>query len=55
VTSIVVTHDIHSAFRVGDRIAFLEGGVIRFDGSVHEARQADVPLLRRFLKGGGYA
>lgn len=55
VTSIVVTHDIHSAFRVGDRIAFLDGGTIRFDGGVAEARKTDDPLLRRFLKGGGYA
>ena len=55
VTSIVVTHDIHSAFRVGDRIAFLDQGTIRFDGGVEQARQTDDPLLRRFLKGGGYA
>ena len=55
VTSIVVTHDIHSAFRVGDRIAFLDEGTIRFDGEVDEARRTDDPLLKRFLKGGGYA
>ncbi len=54
VTSIVVTHDIQSAFTVGDRIAFLHEGRIRFDGTVDEARQADEPLLRRFLQGGGY-
>ena len=55
VTSIVVTHDIHSAFRVGDRSAFLDEGTIRFDGEVDEARRTDDPLLKRFLKGGGYA
>jgi len=54
VTSIVVTHDIVSAFTVGDRIAFLHEGRIRFDGSVAEARSADEPLLQRFLKGGSY-
>jgi len=54
VTSIVVTHDIHSAFRVGDRIAFLDEGRIRFDGTVADARASDDPLLRRFLEGGGY-
>ena len=54
VTSIVVTHDIHSAFTVGDRIAFLHEGGIRFDGSVAEAKRTDEPLLRNFLQGGGY-
>lgn len=54
VTSIVVTHDIHSAFAVGDRVAFLHRGEIYFEGSVDEARTADVPLLREFLSGGGY-
>jgi len=54
VTSIVVTHDIRSAFAVGDRVAFLDRGRIRFEGSAEEARHADEPLLRAFLAGGGY-
>lgn len=54
VTSIVVTHDIHSAFTVGDRIAFLHEGRIHFDGTVDEAKSTDEPLLRNFLRGGGY-
>jgi phospholipid/cholesterol/gamma-HCH transport system ATP-binding protein len=54
ITSIVVTHDIHSAFTVGDRIAFLHEGRIAFDGSVDEARQTTEPLLQQFLQGGGY-
>jgi len=54
VTSIVVTHDIHSAFTVGDRIAFIHEGRILFDGSVEEARQTSEPMLRNFLHGGGY-
>jgi phospholipid/cholesterol/gamma-HCH transport system ATP-binding protein len=54
VTSIVVTHDIHSAFTVGDRIAFLDEGRIAFDGTVEEARRTSDPLLRRFLEGSGY-
>ena len=54
VTSIVVTHDIHSAFTVGDRIAFLHEGTMHFDGTVEEARQSTEPLLRNFLSGGGY-
>ena len=54
VTSIVVTHDIHSAFTVGDRIAFLREGKILFDGSVEAAKASDEPLLKNFLQGGGY-
>jgi phospholipid/cholesterol/gamma-HCH transport system ATP-binding protein len=54
VTSIVVTHDIHSAFTVGDRIAFLHEGKIHFDGTVAEAKDSGEPLLRNFLQGGGY-
>jgi phospholipid/cholesterol/gamma-HCH transport system ATP-binding protein len=55
VTSIVVTHDIQSAFAVGDRIAFLHEGRILFHGTTAEARVAQEPLLRNFLQGGGYA
>jgi phospholipid/cholesterol/gamma-HCH transport system ATP-binding protein len=54
ITSIVVTHDIRSAFQVGDRIAFLHDGVIRFHGTTAEAKEAKEPLLRNFLQGGGY-
>jgi phospholipid/cholesterol/gamma-HCH transport system ATP-binding protein len=54
ITSIVVTHDIHSAFTVGDRVAFLHEGRIAFDGTVDEARRSDERLLKNFLEGGGY-
>jgi phospholipid/cholesterol/gamma-HCH transport system ATP-binding protein len=54
VTSIVVTHDIHSAFSVGDRIAFLDDGIISFYGGTAEARAASVPGLKRFLEAAGY-
>jgi phospholipid/cholesterol/gamma-HCH transport system ATP-binding protein len=50
VTSVVVTHDIQSAFSVGDRIAFLNKGVFDWVGPIEEARDADHPLLREFLK-----
>ena len=54
VTSIVVTHDIHSALTVGDRLAFLDEGTIVYEGSIEEAKQAPDRKLRRFLRGGGY-
>jgi phospholipid/cholesterol/gamma-HCH transport system ATP-binding protein len=53
VTSIVVTHDIASAYEVGDRIAFLDEGQMAFVGSVEEARRSRDVRLRSFLTGGG--
>jgi phospholipid/cholesterol/gamma-HCH transport system ATP-binding protein len=52
VTSLVVTHDIASAFTVGDRIAFLFGGEMVFVGTLDEARRSPDPRLRAFLTGG---
>ena len=50
VTSVVVTHDIQSAFYVGDRIAFLNRGVFEWVGSMEAARDSDHPVLREFFK-----
>lgn len=54
VTSIVVTHDIDSAFAVADHVAFLFEGRIEFHGTAEEARGADHPRLRAFLRGGNH-
>jgi phospholipid/cholesterol/gamma-HCH transport system ATP-binding protein len=51
VTSIVVTHDITSAFTVADRVAFLYEGKIKFLGTVEEAKNTDEPLLINFVRG----
>jgi phospholipid/cholesterol/gamma-HCH transport system ATP-binding protein len=50
VTSVVVTHDIQSAFFVGNRIAFLNKGVFEWVGTMDEARDADHAVLRDFLR-----
>lgn len=49
VTSIVVTHDIQSAFYVGDRIGFLREGIFEWIGTMEDARRASHPTLREFL------
>lgn len=54
VTSVVVTHDIDSAFAVADRVAFLYEGRIEFHGTTAEARASDHPRLRAFLSGGNH-
>ena len=51
VTSIVVTHDMSSAFHVSDRLAFLHEGRIYFVGTVNEARQLSDPLVQSFIMG----
>ena len=48
-TSVVVTHDLKSAFMVGDRFALLDQGVIRFSGTADEVRATDDPLMREFI------
>lgn len=50
-TSIVVTHDMASAFKVGDRIAMLHRGRIVYDGPVEETRECENPLVRQFVRG----
>ncbi|MFQ5700606.1 MAG: ABC transporter ATP-binding protein [Acidobacteriota bacterium] len=52
VTSVVVTHDIQSAFAVGDRIAFLCDGKLCFVGTVEEARTTTDTRLMEFLQVG---
>lgn len=50
-TSVVVTHDLALARRVGDRVAFLDRGGFSFVGSWEEADQTSDPLLLGFLTG----
>ena len=51
VTGLVVTHDMRSAFTVGDRIAMLYEGAIRQVGSVEEIRATGDPVVRQFIEG----
>ena len=51
VTGVVVTHDMRSAYTVGDRIAMLYQGRIRQVGTIEEIRQTDDPVVRNFIEG----
>jgi phospholipid/cholesterol/gamma-HCH transport system ATP-binding protein len=51
VTSIVVTHDMKSAFHVADRIAYLHEGRIYFHGTPLELQNSTDPLIQDFLIG----
>jgi phospholipid/cholesterol/gamma-HCH transport system ATP-binding protein len=51
VTSIVVTHDMKTAFHVADQIAYLNEGRIYFSGTAAEFRAAPDPLIQDFILG----
>ena len=50
-TSIVVTHDMASAYRVGDRLVMLQGGGVIADGSPGEIRRHGDIRVQRFIHG----
>ena len=50
-TSVVVTHDMKSAFDVADRIAYLHEGQIYFNGTASQLQQSSDPLIQDFLLG----
>jgi phospholipid/cholesterol/gamma-HCH transport system ATP-binding protein len=50
-TAIVVTHDMRSAYTVGDRIAMLYEGRIRQVGTVREIQETEDPVVRQFIEG----
>lgn len=51
VTGLVVTHDMRSAFTVGDRVAMLHDGAIRQVGSVEQIQASHDPVVRQFIEG----
>ena len=51
VTSVVVTHDMKSAYRIADRIAMLFKGRIRFVGTPEEIQAVEDPVVRAFVEG----
>jgi phospholipid/cholesterol/gamma-HCH transport system ATP-binding protein len=53
VTSVVISHDMASTFRIGDRIAMLYDGVIVANGERQEILAAPHPRLRDFVEVSG--
>ncbi|MFC1538211.1 ABC transporter ATP-binding protein [Candidatus Latescibacterota bacterium] len=51
ITSVVVTHDMTSARKVGDRIAMLHDGEIIFCGTIPELDRTDNPVVKQFIEG----
>ena len=51
VTSIVVTHDMKTAFHCADRVAFLHEGLLHFLGTVDELRASPDSVIQDFIEG----
>ncbi len=49
VTSVVISHDVDSAFRIADQIAMIAGGRIVSRGTPDEVRGSALPLVQKFL------
>jgi phospholipid/cholesterol/gamma-HCH transport system ATP-binding protein len=51
ITSIVVTHDMGSACKIGDRIIMLHNGKVLVDGTADTIKNSTLPEVQRFIKG----
>lgn len=51
VTSVVITHDIASVFKIADRIVMLKNGVVYFNGSPAELRGSADSFIQDFITG----
>ena len=48
--SIVVTHDLHSARTIADRLALLNEGNVVIEGTFEDLQQSDIGFVKEFLK-----
>ena len=51
-TTIIVTHDLHAAFRIGDYVAMLHEGAILLHGTPSDFLNSEIDLVRRFVAKG---
>jgi len=48
--SIVVTHDLHSARTIANRLALLDKGSVVVEGSFEELQESNIAFVKEFLK-----
>jgi len=51
VTSVAITHDMHSAYKISDRIAMLYKGEILETGTPDQIKATQNPIVRQFITG----
>ena len=54
VTSIVVTHDMHSVLAISDRAAFIHDGYLHWSGTIEDMHNCTDPVLCGFVKANEY-
>ena len=54
VTSIVITHDMHSVLSIADRAAFIHSGRMHWVGTIEELHRSQDETLRDFVKANEY-
>lgn len=54
ITSVVVTHDIHSVLEVADKVVFLEGQRLAWQGTIEEMKASDDQNLLDFITASEY-
>lgn len=48
-TSVIISHDIQSIYRLADHVAFLHEGKIIFQGTVEDVKTTQIPEIRQFF------
>ncbi|GBD93798.1 putative phospholipid import ATP-binding protein MlaF [bacterium BMS3Abin05] len=51
ITSIVVTHDMGSVYKIADRVAMIQRGIVLFDGTPDALKKTKDPVVRQFIEG----
>lgn len=49
ISVVMVTHEVSSILRIADRIVFIDGGVVPFEGTPSQALESDVERVRNFF------
>ncbi|MDR2578677.1 MAG: ABC transporter ATP-binding protein [Chitinispirillales bacterium] len=50
-TSIIITHDMASAYKIADKMAMIQDGKIIFHGTPGEIRESRNPYIQQFIRG----
>lgn len=51
-TSVMVSHDLHAAFRIADNIAMLDAGKVLLYGTPEDFYKSEIELVKRFVSKG---
>ena len=55
ITSVVITHDMHSVLSIADHVAFIHNSRMHWNGTVDDLQHSDDTTLRSFIKANEYS